>query len=103
MALLPGERYAFHVGIGYELDELDDDEQTDPGPCACAACSAKVRLRDRIAEARVVRFIRVQAPLSDGPAWTVYLQRDDAATAKGEGATEDIAIESALAELQEKR
>lgn len=98
MAATEGERYAFHVGADLE----PDDDATDPGPCGCSECRAKLRLRERLATAHVQRFIRVEAPLAGGPAWTVYLQREDAATSKGTGDTEEAAIDAALHELEGK-
>ncbi len=80
--------------MGNALDE--DDEKTDPGPCSCSECRVRLRLRERIVEARVMRFTSVQQPLEGGWWWTVYLQREGATEVRGAGSTEENAIDQAL-------
>lgn len=79
-----------------------DEDDTDPGPCCCAACRERLRLREQVTAAAVTRFISIEAPLAkDSPAWTVYLERaPDKDGFRGHGDTEEEAIEDALRVLR---
>lgn len=81
-----------------DVEPFDDDD-TSPGPCACGNCRRRALLEARVAELGVTRTTTMHAALSTGAQpWTVYLTTP-ALTVRGDGATEDDAIEDALTKL----
>lgn len=87
---------SFHVG---NEALAEDDDETTPLTCPCAACGERARMRALIASAHITRLTSICSPrasVDGGDPWTVYVVQAGHVAASGRGATEEEALHEAL-------